>query len=297
MSRAEMRAKHQTDDFSMRASLFTAFRTVEECLPGSFEMMFLREICLNVAWEFNNSVLRQDKEGNMLNKLAAGLVIGISAGTTSAQSLTNIQANPTSSAYLQDGRGVVARSGHGLCWRTGYWTPADSIAGCDGELAPPIVKATAPPIAPPVAEKTTSPAPTPPAAQSPKRCDFAVTLENDQTFQFGKTLLTMNAKKRIDEAVLSKLSACGKIDIIIVTGHADRLGSQQFNQKLSDQRANMVAAYLKSKGVAVPIDTLGAGKTQSVKSCSDKLDHKTLVECLAPNRRVVIEVRGLTKPN
>ncbi len=232
----------------------------------------------------------------MLNKLAIGLAIGITASAASAQSVTNIQANPTKSAYMQDGRGVITRSGTGLCWRTSYWTPADAVAGCDGELAPPIAKITAPDIAP-VAEKA-APAITPIPAPIPvKRCDFAVTLENDQTFAFGKAVLTSTAKKRIDDSVISKLASCNKIDLIIVTGHADRLGSQQFNQKLSERRAETVATYLKSKGISGQVDTLGMGKTQSVKSCGDLPDHKKLVECLAPNRRVVVEVKGLAKAN
>lgn len=234
----------------------------------------------------------------MLNKLAIGLALGALTSAAPAQSVTNIQANPTSSAYIQDGRGVITRSGTGLCWRSGFWTPADAVAGCDGELAPPIAKATAPAIAPAAEKNTPAIAIAPIPAPAPiKRCDFAVTLENDQTFAFGKSVLTSAAKKRIDDAVLSKLATCSTIDIIIVTGHTDRLGAQQFNQKLSDQRAQTVASYLKSKGVSAQIDTLGMGKTQAVKSCGDIPDHKKLIECLAPNRRVVVEVKGLAKSN
>ena len=222
----------------------------------------------------------------MLKHLVLALTVGLSAAAASAQ--TDIKANPDKSAYLQDGRGVIARSPFGLCWRTGYWTPADAVAGCDGELTPPVAKPTAPAIA--------APAPTPaPAPVAPKRCDFAVTLSADQTFDFNKATLNNAAKKRIDDEAIAKLGACGKVDIVMVTGHTDRLGTHQYNQKLSEKRADAVAGYLKSKGVNAEIDTLGAGKTQSVKACDDKLPRKQLIECLAPNRRVVIEVRGLAK--
>lgn len=223
----------------------------------------------------------------MPKHLAFTALLSLCAASTFAQT-TDIQANPAKSAYLQDGRGVVARSGFGLCWRTGTWTPADAIPGCDGELTLPIAKPTAPPLTAPV-----------PVAQSPvtaaKRCDFAVTLGNDEAFAFNKAVLSGAAKARIDTDVMSKLESCAKVDIVLVTGHTDRLGSQQYNQKLSEKRANAVAVYLKSKGVASEIDTLGAGKTQAIKSCSDKLPRKKLVECLAPNRRVAIEGRGLAK--
>ena len=224
----------------------------------------------------------------MLNQLALSLIISTSATAAFAQSATNIQAPAGSSAYVQDVRGVIARNPNGLCWRTGFWTPADAVPGCDGELVPPVVKAIAPDI-------VAAPAPVAPAPVAPKRCDFAATFANEQTFAFDSAVLTDDAKKRIENEVLNKLDSCNKVDIIIVTGHTDRLGSQQYNQKLSDRRAEIVAAYLKDKGVSAPIDTLGVGKTQSIKPCSDKLARKELISCLAPNRRVVIEVRGQAK--
>jgi OmpA-OmpF porin, OOP family len=222
----------------------------------------------------------------MLKKVAAIFITCAAAG---AYAQTDIQAAKPYSAYVQDSRGVIARSGTGLCWRTGYWTPADAVPGCDGELAPPVPK----PIAPPVVVAPLPPPPPPPAP--PKRCDFAVTLANDETFVFNKAVLTSAATKRIDETVLPKLAACAKVDIVLVTGHTDKLGTQQYNQKLSDKRAEAVAAYLKGKGIDAPVDTLGVGKTQAIKACDDKLPRKKLIECLAPNRRVVIEARGLAK--
>lgn len=227
----------------------------------------------------------------MLKNFAFGCALCIAASSAFAQAVTDIQANAAKSAYVQDGRGIISRTPFGLCWRTGYWTPADAVAGCDGELAPPVAKATAPAIATPAP----TPAPAPVVAAPPKRCDFAVTLSSDQTFNFNQAAMNNAAKKRIDEEVLSKLGNCGKIDLVLVTGHTDRLGSHQYNQKLSEKRADAVSAYLKSKGVTAEVDTLGAGKTQSIKACDDKLPRKQLIECLSPNRRVVIEVRGLAQ--
>ena len=221
----------------------------------------------------------------MFKQLALGLAIGACA--IAAYGQTDIQAAPDASSYMQDGRGAVARSAFGLCWRSGYWTPSDGIAGCDGELVAPIVKPIAPAIV--TAEQVVA---APIVLAAPKRCDFALTLASDQTFHFNKSVLTEGAKKRIGSEVPGKLSACGKVEIVMITGHSDRLGSQRYNQKLSDRRAEAVAGYLRSQGVSAQIDTLGVGKTQPVKSCDDALAHSKLVECLAPNRRVVIEVRG-----
>jgi OOP family OmpA-OmpF porin len=131
--------------------------------------------------------------------------------------------------------------------------------------------------------------------QAPVRCDFSVTLESDQSFEFNKVQLRPAAKKRIDNEILAKLLACAKVDLILVTGHADRLGAQRYNQLLSLRRAEAVASYLKNKHVAAKIETFGMGKTQSIKDCADALPHKKLISCLAPNRRVTVEVRGLVK--
>ena len=60
------------------------------------------------------------------------------------------------------------------------------------------------------------------------------------------------------------------------------------------RRADAVRDYLVSKGVAKDkIETLGMGKTQPLPgvSCNQKA-MKELIACLAPNRRVEVEVKG-----
>jgi len=79
------------------------------------------------------------------------------------------------------------------------------------------------------------------------------------------------------------------------SGHSDRLGTQKYNQRLSEKRAAAVASYLKSRGVTAPIDAIGAGESLPVKACNNRLPRPKLIACLAPNRRVGIEVRGTAK--
>ena len=50
------------------------------------------------------------------------------------------QAPTSTTGYVVDQRGLVAKSGTGLCWRTGYWTPAMAILECDPALVPPDVR-------------------------------------------------------------------------------------------------------------------------------------------------------------
>jgi len=171
------------------------------------------------------------------------------------------------------------------------------VAACAStpEPAPPPAAAPAPapkqePPAPPPAAK---PAPAAAAPTPPKRCDASVTFQNDETYPFAKADLTAAAKTRLDRDVVDKLASCASIEAVVIEGHADRLGSQQFNQKLSERRADNAKAYLVSKGVARDkIETIGMGKTVPAKFCPDDKDRKALIACLAPNRRAIISLKG-----
>ena len=83
-----------------------------------------------------------------------------------------------------------------------------------------------------------------------------------------------------------RLSEFSSIKLIHVEGHTDRIGTQEYNQKLSERRADAVKAYLVSKGVEKNrVYTEGKGEKQPV------ADNKTK-EGKAKNRRVEIEVVG-----
>jgi len=233
-------------------------------------------------------------------RLASASLLMLASLSAMAQS-KDIVVDPKGDVpYVTDQRNVVVKSGADLCWRTGSWTPgaaADAKAGelpvgceCDKDVVGADKCAPAP------AARATAPAPAAVPAATPAKCDFSVTLAADNTFAFNKALLTKSAKANLDNAVIAKLSACASVQSVIITGHADRLGSQSYNQKLSEKRASAVQAYLAGKGLkAEHIETMGAGKTQPIKSCDDKLGRKKLIECLAPNRRVTIDVKGPAK--
>jgi len=223
-----------------------------------------------------------------ISRLALSFVLITNTIGAFAQT-NNIKAASPDSAYAQDSSGNVIRSEFGLCWRTGEWTDSNAITGCDGQLAPPLaLKVTAPEV-----PGSLSPVPvTVPAVVAASPCDTSITLSNEQTFEFNKAELTPAAKQHIKGVVVSRLDKCSRIDIILVTGHADKLGSTAYNRKLSERRAAAVAAYLQSQGVTVPIQASGAGSTQPIKSCNKKLSRKKLIDCLAPNRRVTIVARS-----
>ena len=228
-----------------------------------------------------------------IRSVVLGSLLGFTAVGAFAQSAKD--------AYVQDARGGIVRDANfgdarigNLCWRTGYWSPAQAIAECDPDIAP-LPAAPAPPPKPaavPVPAKPVAPA-TPAPAAAPRACDFVETLGAGETFEFNKSVLRASAKTRLD-AVVAKSKACAQVKLLVVTGHTDRIGSADYNQKLSELRAAAVAGYLGTKGLG-GAQINGAGKTQPIKSCDDKAPRKTQIDCLAPNRRVAVEVQGTAR--
>lgn len=235
-----------------------------------------------------------------MNKILALVLVAAAtlAGSASAQTptsppfaplTTDIMANKPHSAYVQDARGVIVRNPFGLCWRTGYWTPADAVPGCDLPLcvepeklvdgkcvAPPPEPAPAP--APEAAPEPTA-TPAEPVASSEK-----VSYSADAFFDFDKSVLKPQGKKALDE--LAENIKGINVEVIIAEGHTDSIGTDQYNEKLAIRRAEAVKKYLVSKDIpAERVFVEGKGEKQPV------ADNKT-AEGRAKNRRVEIEVVG-----
>jgi OOP family OmpA-OmpF porin len=175
------------------------------------------------------------------------------------------------------------------------------IGACATEPEKPAPKPAPAPAPAAKAAPQSQPVPAPPPVQTakpepkpaPPKKPAVVNLASTELFEFNKAVLTKEARAKLDTEVVAKLRDLKDVRYIIVNGHADRLGSPQYNQRLSEKRADAVRAYLVSKGVeAGKVETLGFGKTLPVKACPDQKDRKGLIECLSPNRRVVVEVQG-----
>lgn len=123
-----------------------------------------------------------------------------------------------------------------------------------------------------------------------------VTLVWTEAFEFNRAALAPEVRAKIDSDVVPKLKNFADIRYINVNGHSDILGSPTYNQQLSEKRAAAVRDYLVTQGAsAEKIEVYGFGKTLPVKSCREEKGRRALIECLAPNRRVQIEVQGLLR--
>ncbi len=178
-------------------------------------------------------------------------------------------------AYATDDDGVVARNSTGLCWRTGYWTPAMAIYECDPDLVKQPEKIVEAPVVVPVTE--------------PEKVSFSA----DALFDFDKAVLKPEGRQALDNFA-SNLSGVN-YDLIIAVGYTDRLGSEAYNKKLSVRRAEAVKSYLVSRGINPDqVFTDGKGEANPVtgNTCEGSRANRSLINCLAPDRRVEIEVAG-----
>lgn len=107
-----------------------------------------------------------------------------------------------------------------------------------------------------------------------------LTLSGSVVFTFGKAELLPTARERLNQVAEALKSEPGQR--IVIEGHTDSVGSDETNQRLSQQRAEAVRSYLVSKGVpAEQISAVGQGESQPV------ADNGT-PEGRANNRRVEI---------
>lgn len=126
-----------------------------------------------------------------------------------------------------------------------------------------------------------------------------INLAADTLFKFGKhnqADLLEKGQIALSELVQKINSNYAHIDSINLTGHTDRLGSKKANYKLGLNRAKTIKSYLQQHGVTAPISVTSIGEEQPVtKDCKGNKATKALIECLQPDRRVVVEIQGIKK--
>ncbi|MCK9394746.1 MAG: OmpA family protein [Methylobacter sp.] len=95
-----------------------------------------------------------------------------------------------------------------------------------------------------------------------KGCPVRLVLKGEH-FKYDSAELTLNAKEILDGVAKSLISYPQKNDIE-VQGHTSSEGTNAYNMKLSQRRAQSVVDYLKMKGVANKLMAKGYGETQPI---------------------------------
>ena len=244
-------------------------------------------------------VAQADSPRRATGPSAAGAAAGSSAAAGSTEAAT-VPSRLPGYATASDGRVVL--SGFGNCVRAGHWTAANAAEPCDriarADVPAPVVAAAPAPA--PAVQPAPEPEPAPqPIAQlePPRPVIQKLTLSTDVLFDFDKAELKDSGKQRLDQ--LADQIKDADVDEIVAVGHADRIASEGYNQKLSEARAQAVKDYLSQRGTkANTITAEGKGEAQPVtggdcqKMGPERGSNKKLVACLAPDRRVEIEVLG-----
>jgi len=218
-------------------------------------------------------------------RLACAMAFAAASGASIAQTA------PLPPAYVTSADGSVVTSGTGLCVHADSGSLTVPNNPCVPRPAPVVMVPADLPA--PVA----APAPVVVAAAPPARPEPPVlarmTFDADALFDFDKSALRPAGQLALDKFIGEvKGIDAGTITAI---GYTDRIGTDAYNQSLSDQRAETVRAYLQSGGIDPGnMHSEGRGNTQPVTKsgqCDGEQSAK-VIACLQPDRRVEVEVTG-----
>jgi len=167
---------------------------------------------------------------------------------------------------------------------------AVAFAAACATSEPPKPEAKPEPVPTPAPAPKPEPKPAPPPAapkpapEKPKPVAEKITFAADVLFDFDKSVIKPEGRSKLDD--LAGKAKGVNLEVVIAIGHADSIGSDAYNQRLSVRRAESVKAYLVSKGIEPNrVYTEGKGEKQPVAS-------NQTAEGRDKNRRTEIEVIG-----
>lgn len=146
-----------------------------------------------------------------------------------------------------------------------------------------------------------------PAPAEPQVREELVSLSSNFLFGFDKFNLRPEARTTLDE--LAQRLSGSTVQSVRVEGNTDFMGSDAYNQRLSERRANTVSQYLVGRGVpAEKISAVGLGESQAkmTEQCQQEVRNlgrrvsaarkrSALIACIEPDRRVDVRIRTLVE--
>jgi len=190
----------------------------------------------------------------------AAIGAGLGGGGGAAYGADNDRHHDGDSIAGYGALGVVVggAAGYALCY---------ALQDREPEPAPP----------PPAPAPAPAPAPPPPPPPGPDPCRERVSFEGVH-FDFDKSEIRPTGRSILD-GVASRLDECRDVRLQIA-GHTDAIGTDAYNQGLSERRAQAVHGYLVSRGLdSGRFDTIGYGESRPVADNASS-------EGRAQNRRV-----------
>ena len=210
-------------------------------------------------------------------KLSALFVALVASGTAMASEAHTKHGYVVSSQSQE-----IVRNNYGECWKDTYFDKATQgrVECGDREAVAPV-------------------------QQDPEYVDETVSLSSKTLFGFDKDNLRPEAQENLN-ALAQRLSN-ESVQTVRVEGHTDFMGSEEYNQNLSERRANVVANYLVNRGVpSNKISAAGLGESQAQmtatceaevsrlgKKVSKAKKRSALIACIEPDRRVDVKIRSV----
>ena len=206
-------------------------------------------------------------------KLSALFVALVASGTAMASEAH------TKHGYTVDREQTVVRNNYGECWENTYLDKATQGRIECGDATP--------------------------VQTAPEYAEETVALSAQTLFGFDRDTLRPEAADTLN-ALAQRLSDTN-VEAVRVEGHTDFMGSEAYNNALSERRANVVANYLVNRGVpAGKISAVGLGESQARMTASCEAEvaklgskgsrakkREALIACIAPDRRVDVRIRTL----
>lgn len=213
-------------------------------------------------------------------KLGALIVAALASANALAASEPHTKHGYTVSRESQE----IVRNDFGECWKNDFFNQAtEGRVECGDKVA-------AAPVEPTYAYQ-----------------DETVSLSSKTLFNFDKDNLRPQAVETLNNLAVRLADA--NVQAVRVEGHTDFMGSEAYNQALSERRANVVANYLVSRGVpAGKISAAGLGESQARmtaqceaevaqlgKKATKAAKRAALIACIEPDRRVDVKIRTLVQ--
>lgn len=211
--------------------------------------------------------------------------VKLSALIVALMASTGAMAHDIHGYTTSQGSGEVVRNNFGECWENNYLNKAENgLVECGDR-----------------------------AAATPEQAPQMETVEQNDTVSFGSNFLFGFDKDKLRPEAIETLNQLvarvngTNVQAVRVEGHTDFMGTEQYNQALSERRATAVANYLVSQGVpAERVSAVGLGESQArmTESCQAevaKLGNRVsrakkraaLIACIEPDRRVDVQIRSL----